>query len=149
MISSHHSCSPRPVTTLGVPEAERRTRANCRAHSDEAEIRTRIETIQASSERKDTFGALADHAVLEEHSAEEERPMHAERTITMSHAELKDAITSSVGLIKVAVTAFVTCQSHNGKKTADDRLQSMLQSLANKTLNEKLYSVKFEDHLGQ
>lgn len=107
-----NSCRPsrltRPTITPGVADLQRLMRPNCRAYVREAETSERIEVIQAASDRKDRIGTLADYVISEEHPTEEECPISAERTVTMSQTRLRAAIAGSSGLIEDAVTILVT-----------------------------------------
>lgn len=119
-------------------------RANGRVHSHEAGSSTKMEANQVSSEREDT---LADQAVTERHPCEEEGPMRAERTVTVSQTTLRDSIVDIPGLIEEVVTDLVTPKSHDGLKRTDTQLQAMLQGLINKTIDKNLDSVDFEGRI--
>lgn len=73
--------------------------------------------------------------------------MRAVRAVLASQAALSDVIVAISGLIEGAVTALVTPKVHNRTRRAEKRLLAFLQGLMNTTLDEKLYSVEFEEHL--
>lgn len=60
---------------------------------------------------------------------------------------MRDAIAGIHSLIEDAVTAIATTKGQNGVRRTDNWLQAMLKSLVNKTLDEKLYFVNFENCL--
>lgn len=60
---------------------------------------------------------------------------------------MRDSIADISRFPEDAVTSLVFPKGHNGVKGADNQLQAMFQGLVSKTFNEKLNSVKFEDHL--
>lgn len=103
--------------------------------------------MRPSSEQEDNPGAFVDHVLCEEHTAEEEQPIRAERVVLVRQTTLRDAIVGILGLMEDAVTAFVSTESQNGVKMADSLLKDMIQRLLNKTLDEKQNSVEFKDHL--
>lgn len=83
-------------------------RANHRVHSRGAGSTTRMEARQAPSERKNSFGALADNVVSEEHQSEKECSMCAERTGSVRQETLINPIAGIPGLIEDTLAVLVT-----------------------------------------
>lgn len=75
--------------------------------------------------------------------------MRSRKTVTVSHVMLLDDSADIPGLVDDAVIALVTLKGHNKVKTTDNCVQVVLQGFVNNTLDEKLNSVEFEDHLLQ
>lgn len=65
-------------------------------------------------------GALEDHVVSVEHSAEEMCPMRAVQTVTVSQSTWRDAIAGICDLIKNAMTALATVNGHNAIKRTEN-----------------------------
>lgn len=68
----------------GAPDTERLPQVSRRANSSRVGSPTKIKVIRVPFELKDTVGALADHVVYKEHSAEEEHLLRAEKTVAVS-----------------------------------------------------------------
>lgn len=81
MNSSRPTRSPRPAMTAGAANSERLSLTR-HAYSRGAGIFERMEATRAPSCQEGIVGALADHVVSEEHPAEKERTMRADRTET-------------------------------------------------------------------
>lgn len=121
-------------------------RAHCRAHGGKDGGRTSMEAIRATCALEDTLDVFADHVVPEEHPGEEEHPMQLQNTVMVSQATWRDAIASISSLIEEAVNALVCIEGQDGVTRTDNRLQTRLRRLANKTLVENLSSVAIEYH---
>lgn len=77
--------------------------------------------------------------------AKKEGPTHDERTVTIGQATLRDAIAGSLGLVDT-VTAFLTAGACHGISKTDNRQESILQNVVNKTIGERLRSLDFKNH---
>lgn len=84
MNTSRSTRSPRPVMTPVVADLEPLMGANSRAHSREDGSSETTEVCRAHADQEHNHETLADHVVSEEQLAEEERPMYAGRTVTVS-----------------------------------------------------------------
>lgn len=137
MNSLHPIRSPWPVMSLGVADTKRLIPANRCAYSREAESSKRTEVIRALSEQKNTFGALADHLISEEHSTKKELPLHTEMRVNVSQATLRNAIAAITDMIKDLVTALITSEDYNRISRMENRLEVTLKALVNRVIDEK------------
>lgn len=103
--------------------------------------------IQTFTKQDATIVDLTDHLVSVKHPAEEECLMRAERTATVSQETLLHDTAGISGLIEEALTASLTAKGHNGVNKTDNRLEGMLQGLAERTLGDTSRSIKFEGSL--
>lgn len=72
-----------------------------------------MQAIRAYSDRDNTLGALADHVISEEHQAEEEPSMRAEKMESMIWTTLLDDITGVSEFVKDIVSTLVTSAGQN------------------------------------
>lgn len=119
-----------------VPDLESLRRANSGTHSRVTGTFLRMKAVTAPSEREDTLAVHEGHIVFKEHPSTEERPMCAERTVTVSQEALRHIIAGTTGLLENAVTALVTIKGYNRITRTDDQLQATMQALIDKTIKK-------------
>lgn len=116
------------MTTRGS-DPERILGVNRRWHSHGAGTQTRKKETRAFSDGEDALGTHPDYILSEEHPAEEDRAMRAERVVTVSQAASSVAIAGIRGLVEAGVTALVTTNDNSRVIGKNKRLPTMLQVL--------------------